>query len=199
MDSAPRQRKCPMTDPDSITRWFHRLQNGDDAAATELWKHYFPRLIAVARNRFDADRNPVYDADDAVASVLGLLCRGAREGRFRGVDDRDQLWRLLVTATRRKVIDQVRRSQATKRGGHHDILSIGDELAAPQPTPETLAIMDESLTRLLSSLRDDTLRCIALRRLEGYSNAEIAAGLNVSERTIERKLNLIRGDWEKLV
>jgi len=51
----------------------------------------------------------------------------------------------------------------------------------------------------LSKLRDDTLRGIALLRMEGYSNSEISQQLNVSERTIERKLNLIRGDWQKMI
>ncbi len=73
-------------DTESITRWFVRLREGDDAAAAILWQHYFPRLVAVARQRFGADRHPVYDADDAAASVFHLLCRGARNGRFSDIE-----------------------------------------------------------------------------------------------------------------
>jgi len=48
---------------------------------------------------------------------------------------------------------------------------------------------------LLSSLRDDGLRSIAVLKLEGYSNPEIAVKLDSSLRSIERKLALIRQQW----
>ncbi len=189
---------------ESITRWFVRLKAGDDEAATILWQYYFPRLSAIARQRFDADRDPVYGAEDAAASVIHLLCRGARNGRFSDVGTRDDLWRLLVAATRRKVIDRVRHEHAAKRGGG-DVkvldacFGTAQLIAAPDPTPETLCMIDEQLSVLLSQLRDDTFRRIALWKLEGYSNREVASMLDVSERTVERKLKLIRSDWEKEV
>jgi RNA polymerase sigma factor (sigma-70 family) len=184
---------------ESVTQWFQRLRAGDDAAATLLWHRYFPRLVQLAQWRFSADRDPAYGADDAALSVFHLLCRGAKEGRSANVAGRDDLWRLLVTATRRKIIDQVRRSETAKRGAGLATLPIDSDVVAPEPTPETIAIMNEQLEFLLSSLRDDTLRLITLRRLEGFSNAEIATELDISERTVERKLNLIRGDWQKQV
>ena len=186
-------------EPESITRWFHCLKTGDRQAAEVLWHHFFPRLVKVAQDRFHADRDPVYGADDAAQSVIHLLYRGAAQGRFVHVGGRDELWRLLVTAMRRKVIDRVRHNEAVKRGGADTAGELHPDIAAPNPSPETIAIMNESLAGLLLKLRDDTLRRIALRRLEGFTNAEIAAELSVSERTIERKLNLIRSDWERLV
>ncbi len=105
---------------------------------------------------------------------------------------------MLVTATRRKVIDRVRHEQATKRGGGDlKTLDSTHQLASPDANPEMLSIMNERLGELLTKLRDDTLRRIALWKLEGYSSAEVASMLDVSERTVERKLKLIRGDWEK--
>lgn len=186
------------TDDVSITRWFRSLRDGDEEAAEMLWRHFFPRLVSIARNRFGADNNVVYGADDAAQSVFHLLCRGAKHGRYDKVVGRDDLWRLLVTSTRRKVIDQVRARNTVKRGGDVETLIPEFELQSPDPTPETLAILDERLQERLAALRDDTLRTIAIMRLEGYANAEIAEQLSVSERTIERKLNLIRGDWEKM-
>jgi RNA polymerase sigma factor (sigma-70 family) len=186
-------------EPESITRWFHCLKHGDRQAAEVLWNHFFPRLVKVAQDRFHADRDPVYGADDAAQSVIHLLYRGATQGRFAQIAGRDELWRLLVTAMRRKVIDRVRHNEAGKRGGAEAAGELYTDIAAPDPSPETIAIMNESLAGLLAKLRDDTLRRIALRRLEGFTNSEIAKELSVSERTIERKLNLIRSDWEKIV
>ncbi len=186
------------SDDESITRWFVRLRDGDERAAEILWQHYFPKLIAVAKHRFGADRDPVYGADDAVASVFHLLWNGARQGRYADVGGRDELWRILVTATRRKIIDRVRRENATKRGGAKLEQPV-KELSSPEATPEMLCLMDERLNELLGALRNDDLRRIALWRLEGYSNVEIARELDLSERTIERKLRLIREDWGNLI
>ena len=58
-------------------------------------------------------------------------------------------------------------------------------------------IADE-LRRRLGGLRDGSFRQVAVMRMEGYSNAEIAAKLDYSERTVERRLKIIRGvfEWE---
>src|SRR5262249_48825314 len=40
------------------------------------------------------------------------------------------------------------------------------------------------------------LRRIALRKLEGYTNKEIAGEIDATERTVERKLERIRARWE---
>jgi DNA-directed RNA polymerase specialized sigma24 family protein len=49
--------------------------------------------------------------------------------------------------------------------------------------------------RLLESLGDESLRRIALLRMEGYSDPEIAAKLGCGLRTVGRKLELIRKTW----
>lgn len=77
--------------------------------------------------------------------------------------------------------------------------SIGgiDQYVAEEPTPEFLAMINEEHARLLDSLPDDTLRDIAVRRMQGDSTEDIAAALNLSSRSVERKLNLIRGRWQR--
>jgi hypothetical protein len=48
---------------------------------------------------------------------------------------------------------------------------------------------------LFGSLADESLRVVALLKLEGYSNEEIARSLDCSLRTEERKLEVIRKLW----
>jgi DNA-binding CsgD family transcriptional regulator len=38
---------------------------------------------------------------------------------------------------------------------------------------------------------------VAVWKLEGYTNAEIAAKLDCTPRTVERKLRIIRGLWQR--
>ena len=55
---------------------------------------------------------------------------------------------------------------------------------------------DLLLQELLEKLSDDDLRLIAVLRLEGHSNQEIAALINRSVKTVERRNQLIRKTWE---
>ena len=186
-------------DPElSITRWFVSLREGERDAEAVLYSHFFPRLVALARERFDADRDPVAGADATAQSVFQLLSRGAQRGRFNNITDRDDLWRILVVATRRKVIDQTRRRQSLKRGGGTNHVSLHDVVAESATNPDSVVAMEEQMQVLMQGLRDDVLRSIAADRLAGFTNDEIAERLGVSTRTVERKLALIRDDWKKI-
>jgi DNA-directed RNA polymerase specialized sigma24 family protein len=50
--------------------------------------------------------------------------------------------------------------------------------------------------RLLDLLPDPELRQIALWKVEGYTNEEIAARLDCVARTVERKVSRIRLLWK---
>src|SRR6185312_9638504 len=104
----------------------------------------------------------------------------------------------------------VRRETAQKRGGGRTRLESGlngnsddskwfglDQIISEEPTPEFLVELQEQNDRLLGMLRDDNLRYIAMSRIEGFTVPEIAHDLQVSTRSIERKLQLIRGVWSK--
>jgi DNA-directed RNA polymerase specialized sigma24 family protein len=66
---------------------------------------------------------------------------------------------------------------------------------AAGPTPAEAAVLNEELERRLKALGDPLLRRIALRKLEGYTNQEIAVEIDATERTVERKLERIRARW----
>ena len=74
-----------------------------------------------------------------------------------------------------------------------------EQIAGDGPTPEFAAMMAEECQRLLDALDDDSLRQVALSRMEGYTNDEIAAQLGCARRTIARRLELIRKTWMSVV
>ncbi len=59
--------------------------------------------------------------------------------------------------------------------------------------------MEEEYQRLLRMLRNDSMRQIAVWRMEGESNEEIAQRLGTTVRSVERKLNRIREKWSQPV
>jgi DNA-directed RNA polymerase specialized sigma24 family protein len=128
--------------------------------------------------------------------------------RFPRLNNRQDLWQVLVMLTARKAFQERRRQRALKRGGQDNedgvrSLSVAidapdlDEIIGTEPTPEFAVLVAEQCQALLQALPDDELRQIAQLRLEEHSNAEIAARFGWSERTVERKLALIRGAWEE--
>jgi DNA-directed RNA polymerase specialized sigma24 family protein len=75
-------------------------------------------------------------------------------------------------------------------------LSYLENVIGTEPDPSFAAQIQDEFQLLLSRLADDGLRAIALSKLEGFSNEEIAEQLNCSLRTITRRLTLIRRTWE---
>jgi RNA polymerase sigma factor (sigma-70 family) len=195
-----------MTDAGSITYWVQQLQAGQSAAATELWERYYDRLVGLARQKLRTSSKRVVDEDDVVIDVFDSLCRGVQAGRFPKLNDGDDLWQIMVMLTARKAVNQRKHHHRLKRGGGRlrgesvfqtpEGQTAGiNEIVGKEPTPEFAEMVGEESRRLLEMLPDDTLRTIAIAKLHGYENAEIAQQLNVQTRTIERKLHLIRQIW----
>ncbi len=193
----------------SVTRWIGDLKSGQAGAADQLWERYFERLVRLARKKLDAVRgvSPVEGEEDAALSAFQSLCAGVAEGRFERLKDRDDLWRPLVVITVRKVYDQVQRQRQLKRGAGR-VVSEGalagvdpdgpggfEQFMAHGPTPEFAAILAEEFQRRIDSLPDEALRRVALWRMEGYSDQEIAERLGCVSRSVQRKLDLIRKAW----
>src|SRR5262249_62209007 len=121
------------------------------------------------------------------------LCVGAERGRFPQLDDRDDLWRLLALLTVRKAIDLQRRQGA--RGPDGEV--VVEQLLSREPSPELVAELAEEYQRLLDRLGDAQLQAIALWKVEGYSNEDIARKLGCGLRSVERKLHRIRALLEE--
>jgi DNA-directed RNA polymerase specialized sigma24 family protein len=185
----------------SVTRWIGDIRAGGDAAAEHLWRRYFERLVRLARDRLRSARRPGADRDeeDAALSAFDSFCRGAAHGRFPDLADRDDLWRLLVVITLGKVMDQIGRQRAQKRGGGRLVgeADLGglDLIAGDEPGPEMAAMVVDEYRRLSEALGDDTLRRVLDLRLEGCTREEIAGRLGITERAVRRKLGVIRDAW----
>jgi RNA polymerase sigma factor (sigma-70 family) len=197
----------------SITRVFKELTDGGDRSAADafgvIYERNFKWLIAVARRSLEGAPRGAVDEEDVVQSGLMAFFSAARNGQFPELENRKNLRRLLLTIIERKAINQRNHQLAKKRGGGR--ARRGDSVFAntgdssdqapgvqPQstvPTPVMIAEVRESVYNLLKILNDDSLRRIAVMKLERFTSAEIADAIGVVERTVERKLSLIRKRW----
>ena len=189
-----------MSDNSRITHWIQLVREGDSAAANEIWRLYFDRLVRAVRGRLFGQNRAVSDEEDIVLSVFNSFYEAAERGRFPDLRDRDDLWRLLMRMAARKVIDKRRHDQRQRRGGQVEVTSLDAmddqdqvfQAIGQEPSADMVLMMQESVAQLFSHLGVGQLRDLAGAKLEGYSNAELAARFECSERTIERRLHLIR-------
>jgi DNA-directed RNA polymerase specialized sigma24 family protein len=185
----------------TVTQILGRIKEGDPAAAQQLWESYFEKVVTLARARLRANLRRASDEEDVALSVFESFCRRAGEGQYPKLQDRDDLWQLLFVMTVRKAINLARREGRKSRGGGR-VLTFSDLdgleldlIRDTEPTPELAAQIVDQCQRLLQRLEDETLRSVALWKMEGCTIAEIAARLGCVEQTVKRKLRVIRQRW----
>jgi hypothetical protein len=194
-----------MNEPGSVSLLVQHLRSEDaavrNAAALQIWTRFSSQLLRLVRSRLDSRIRVRHDEEDVVQSAYKSLCLRAEQGRFPKLEDRDDFWKLLLTITLNKTRLAVRSTQSALRDPRRETHQSGDpdaenrllqEMDEKAPTPEEALVLSETLDQI--ARLDPTLRQIALWRMEGYTNAEIAAAdkLDCAERTVQRKIGLIR-------
>lgn len=194
-----------MSDTNNVSHWIDLVKDVDSAAANHIWQHYFDRLVQSVRQRIMGQNRAVSDEEDIVLSVFESFYAAAEKGRFPDLSDRDDLWRLLLRMSARKVIDKRRHDQRQRRGGDVEIRSLDGrgsddcviQVIGNEPSPDMVLMIQESVEQFFSHLGVGHLQDLAVAKLEGHSNAELAQRLQCSERTIERRLHLIREKYQQ--
>ena len=183
-----------MSESASVTVWIDRLKAGEPEAAQQIWERYYAKLLELARRRLAGLPKRASDEEDVALSAFHSFWQAAGAGRFPRLENRDDLWQLLVMHTARKAIARRRYDGRQKRRGHASDamlhLVVGNE-----PNPEFAAAVVDEFQHLMARLDDDSLRTVATKKLEGWTNQEIADQLQCSLRSVERKLAVIRGFW----
>jgi RNA polymerase sigma factor (sigma-70 family) len=198
-----------MVQEGSVTRLIQLLRSDDaterDLAARLIWRRYFRDLLELARNNLNGRIRRREDEEDVLQSMYKSFCLRQQRGEF-DLAGRDALWKLLVTITLRKARNAAKKQMRDKRDiareqtiADHDESESAhwalEQMDATGPSPAEAAVLNEALERRLEALADPELRQIALWRLEGYTNREIADRLDCTERSVERRLERIRSKW----
>lgn len=200
----------------SVTECLERVKQGESFAQLQIFERYCSALTALANGRLHRG-HVVADAEDVVSQVFYDFLMGATEGRFRKLEDRRDLWQLLLALTRRRMISQRRYDCAQKRSNPSAEPHLPTTMSADsaierasvrphegtmqqsvvdlQPNPALATQLQEEFVVRLQQLDGDKLRSIAVQKLAGYSNQEIADKMDCSLRSVERKLSLIRRRW----
>jgi RNA polymerase sigma-70 factor (ECF subfamily) len=162
-------------------------------------------LIALARKKLKSKILRKEDPDDAVQSAFRSFFHRHRLGQFR-IGSRDDLWALLVRMTLYKcghrieyyhaaMRDVIREAEAPEPSGSSDFRW---EALSREPPPDEAAMLNETLERLLSSLKPHQ-RQIVLLSMEERSTAEIAGMVCVTQKAVQRVLKGVRERLERWI
>ena len=156
-----------------------------------LFREYLPRIIRLAEYNVAPKYRRLFDAEDIGGTVVRTVARRISEGTFK-FDDEESLWKQLVTITLRRISNKIRNANAQKRGGGRPSESL-EKLAAIAKTPDpSHAVALAEVVKNVGEHLDETGQKVLELRMASLNYEEIAAELSVSERTVGRKIELIK-------
>jgi hypothetical protein len=112
-----------------VTFWIAQAKAGNREAAQWLLGHYFHQLVALARGKLRGARQRDRDGEDVALSAFDSFYRAAGRGCFPKLNDRQDLWQLLVLITCRKAADLVDYWNCLKR-----VAECGESGLGPPPS-----------------------------------------------------------------
>ncbi len=192
----------------SITMLLDDMRDGSHQSLQTLWARCFAKVVQLARQRLGSASKRVSDEEDVAVAVMKDLYFASSSGRLPDLNDRQSLWRLLLKMIQDAAVTQIRENTRQKRGGGKvrgnsafDIPNVEskassfDTLVGRSPTPDLVVQLKEQVSTWLEALPDEQHRQIAMLKLEGWHNEEIAERVGISLRTVERRLQSIRECW----
>lgn len=153
----------------------------DDEALRVLYDEL--RRLAAVRMAGEAAGHTLQPT--ALVHEAWLRLAGASGGDRRW-QDKAHFFRVAAITMRRVLVDHARRHACHKRGAGADHVPLDALDLAATDQNERVVLIDEALSRLEQE-DADAARVVTLRFFGGFTNREIAASLEVTERTVERQ------------
>lgn len=170
-----------------ITQLLQRMHAGDSGARDGLFAAAYPELRRLARARLRQGGSST--VLDATSLVHESYLRFVAAGQLRA-EDRRAFFAYASQVMRSVILNSVRERQAQRRGGDAQLLTLHTELAGNLAGDEQAIVKVHEALLVLEQANERLAEVAQMRYFGGYSNAEIAEALDVTERTVER-------DWEK--
>jgi RNA polymerase sigma factor (TIGR02999 family) len=170
-----------------ITRLLRAAREGDSRASEEVLRAMYDELRRLARSRLH--RSGEITLLDATSLVHEFYLR---LDQAKDVDFADRRYFLGYAARvmRNIVIDLIRERQAARHGGDHDHVTLDTAVAAAIGGGEEQVMRIHEALDELAEVDERLVGVVEMRYFAGFSEAEIASALGVTERTVQR-------DWHK--
>jgi RNA polymerase sigma factor (sigma-70 family) len=161
----------------SFDELIRRVGSGDEEAAARLVRDFEPVIRRVVRARLrDSRAQSEFDSMDVCQSVLAAFFVRVAAGQY-DLKEPDDLIKLLLTMTRNKVAEKMRRQHRLRRDSRRTVGGVEElALAGRDPTPSSVVAGKELLEQARQRLSEDERQLVELRG-QGLSWEEVAASL----------------------
>jgi RNA polymerase sigma factor (TIGR02999 family) len=171
----------------NVTQLIRAAQLGDRSANNVLFAASYSQLRTLARARLCCHRRPTLL--NTTSLVHEFYVRFA-DSECVPIADRVHFMRYASRVMRCVIVDFVRKRQALRRHGAGEPVTLDTNVGvAPSPGESEILCVHEALEDL-AKLNERIAQVVEMRYFAGLTEPEIAAVLNVTERTVRR-------DWEK--
>jgi RNA polymerase sigma-70 factor (ECF subfamily) len=171
---------CSMYDLEREKSLIQAAQAGDRGAFERLYEAFFPGLYGYVRSRMST----TVDAEDLVSDVVLSIVQSLSDFRWRHPGS-FRAW--VFQIARRKLADHYRQNPMSP-----DTLDENETLPDATPTPEMQTLHREIRAGVLRSVKTLSARkqeVVLLHYFGGLQNKEIAAVLDLDERTVSAHLS----------
>lgn len=175
-------------DGEPLTELLLRAANGEEDAAQTVLPLVYRELRTLAQARMAGERRDHTLQATALVHETWLKMVGVGEPNWA---DRHAFYRAAAVAMRRILVDHARSRGRDKRGGGQRKVPLDAVQLATVADADDVLCMDEAIVAL--EQRDPRLaEQVKLRFYAGLDETEVAAALQVSERTTRRDWVLAR-------
>ena len=155
---------------------------GDRDAANRAYAALYPELLKIARARLRAHQpNTLLDTQALVHESFMRFV----EAEKIGIGDRKHFFTYAAKTMRNIVIDFARRRQAERRGGAAERVTLDTHLLGEGRQDTSVIDIDNAL-RELEAVDPALAQVVEMRYFGGYTDAEIAAAMDIADRTVRR-------------
>ncbi len=170
----------------------HRYREGQEDAATALYKRYAIRLQRLAEKKTDAKMASRIDPEGIVQSVFRTFFRRVSDGQY-DVADGDDLWNLLLIISLNKLRKEATKQRTAKRDINktHSLIEKDHEKEGSNDD-EAFIVLKLTVEEILSTL-SVAEREIVEMRIAGHEINQIVESSKRAKRSVERILQSFRG------
>lgn len=176
-----------MTSDVLLTDLIRQAQEGDSAALQAVFDATYEDLRRMARARLSPNQRGTLL--DTTSLVHESFLRLANAGQLR-LADRMHFFRYAGKVMRSVVVDIARASQAARRGGDVERVTLNTAISDSTSTGEEEILRVHEALADLAKHDERLVQVVEMRYFAGMSEMEIAQALGVTDRTVRR-------DWEK--
>jgi RNA polymerase sigma-70 factor (ECF subfamily) len=171
-----------------ITKLLHAIRAGDQHAESVLIARVYPDLRRMARCLMDRERPRHTLQATALVHEVYMRIAGRDSSDW---ENRAQFFAVAARLMRQILVDHARKWSAEKRGGGVQCVEWDENLAIGQNTVDEVLEMDR-LLRKLSGYDARQEQIVQMKVFAGLSDAEIAAVLGTSTRTVKRDWSMAK-------